>query len=322
MQNTTFNNKVILLDTNHPALEQGLTDAGFSCDYFHDLSRDCLKHIIANYSGIIIRSRFHLDRELLSLAKNLAFIGRVGAGMEGIDIDYAESIGVRCFNAPEGNRNAVGEHATGMLLGLMNRMLIADAEVRNGVWKREENRGVELEGKVIGIIGYGNTGSAFAKKLAGFDCRILAYDKYKKGFADNNVTEAGMDEIFEDADILSLHVPLTEETLYLVDDKYLNKFRKDIMLINTSRGKVVKTSDLVEALKSGKVPGAALDVLEYENLSFESLQNDEFPAPYKFLIVSEKVILSPHVAGWTHESKLKLAEVIVEKVLAEFKPPA
>ena len=322
MQNKTSNNKVILLDTNHPALEQGLTDAGFSCDYFHDLSRDRLKHIIANYSGIIVRSRFQLDRELLSLAKNLAFIGRVGAGMEGIDIDYAESVGIRCYNAPEGNRNAVGEHATGMLLGLMNRMLIADAEVRNGVWKREENRGVELEGKVVGIIGYGNTGSAFAEKLAGFDCRILAYDKYKEGFSDKHATEAGMDEIFEEADILSLHVPLTEETLYLVDNKYLEKFRKDILLINTSRGKVVMTSDLVDALSSGKVKGAALDVLEYESLSFESLQDDEFPAPYKFLIASDKVILSPHVAGWTHESKLKLAEVIVKKVLAEFKPPA
>ncbi|MCK4569362.1 MAG: hypothetical protein KAT76_03675 [Bacteroidales bacterium] len=322
MPGKTFNNKVILLDTSHPALEQGLTDAGFHCDYFFDLSIVRLKQIISNYSGIIVRSRFHIDRELLSLAKNLAFVGRVGAGMEGIDVEYAESIGVRCFNAPEGNRNAVGEHATGMLLGLMNRVLIADAEVRNGIWKREENRGLELEGKTVGIIGYGNTGGAFARKLSGFDCQVLAYDKYKSGFSDEYATEASMEEIFMDADILSLHIPLTEETNYLVDNKYLNKFNKDILLINTSRGRIVKTVDLVDALNAGKVIGAALDVLEYEKLSFESLQDDELPGPYKALILSDKVILSPHVAGWTHESKLKLAEVILGKILSEFKPPA
>ena len=322
MPGKTFNNKVILLDTSHPALEQGLTDAGFHCDYFFDLSIVRLKQIISNYSGIIVRSRFHIDRELLSLAKNLAFVARVGAGMEGIDVEYAESIGVRCFNAPEGNRNAVGEHATGMLLGLMNRVLIADAEVRNGIWKREENRGLELEGKTVGIIGYGNTGGAFARKLSGFDCQVLAYDKYKSGFSDEYATEASMEEIFMDADILSLHIPLTEETNYLVDNKYLNKFNKDILLINTSRGRIVKTVDLVDALNAGKVIGAALDVLEYEKLSFESLQDDELPGPYKALILSDKVILSPHVAGWTHESKLKLAEVILGKILSEFKPPA
>ncbi len=322
MPGKTFNNKVILLDTSHPALEQGLTDAGFHCDYFFDLSIVRLKQIISNYSGIIVRSRFHIDRELLSLAKNLAFVGRVGAGMEGIDVEYAESIGVRCFNAPEGNRNAVGEHATGMLLGLMNRVLIADAEVRNGIWKREENRGLELAGKTVGIIGYGNTGGAFARKLSGFDCQVLAYDKYKSGFSDEYATEASMEEIFMDADILSLHIPLTEETNYLVDNKYLNKFNKDILLINTSRGRIVKTVDLVDALNAGKVIGAALDVLEYEKLSFESLQDDELPGPYKALILSDKVILSPHVAGWTHESKLKLAEVILGKILSEFKPPA
>ncbi len=321
MQIETFNNKVLLLDANHPALEQGLTDAGFHCDYFFDLTHDKLKLIIGDYSGIIVRSRFHLDIDLLSLARKLSFIGRVGAGMEGINVAFAESAGIRCFNAPEGNRNAVGEHALGMLLALMNRMLIVDEEVRNGIWKREENRGIELEGKTIGIIGYGNTGSAFAKKLSGFDCKVLAYDKYKTGFSDEYVAESSMDTIFSEADILSLHVPLTEETHQLVNSAYIDSFRKDIIMINTSRGKVISTADLVLALDTGKLSGAALDVLEYESLSFEGLQDDKLPEPYKKLITSNKVILSPHIAGWTHESKLKLAQTILAKVLQNFKPP-
>jgi D-3-phosphoglycerate dehydrogenase len=318
----TFNNKVLLLDTNHPALELGLREAGFSCDYFFDLNHKRLQLIIGEYSGIIVRSRFQLDKDLLSLAKNLSFIGRVGAGMEGIDVTYAASAGIRCLNAPEGNRNAVGEHALGMLLALLNRLLIVDEEVRNGIWKREENRGLELDGKTIGIIGYGNTGSAFAKKLSGFDCKVLAYDKYKNDFSDEYVTESDMDRIFSEADILSLHVPLTEETQQLVNRAYLKKFSKDIVLINTSRGKVVNTEDLVRDLDTGKVSAAALDVLEYESMSFEGLQDDELPEPYKELIASDKVILSPHIAGWTHESKLKLAEVIVSKIIANFRPPS
>ena len=241
--------------------------------------------------------------------------------MEGIDRDYAESLGIRCFNAPEGNRNAVGEHALGMLLALMNNMLTADAEVRSAIWKREENRGHELQGKTVGIIGYGNTGGAFARKLSGFDCNVLAYDKYKSNFSDDLVKEAGMDEIFFSADVLSLHIPLTDETHYLVNTEYLQKFQKDIWLINTSRGHVLNTRDLVESLNSGRLLGAALDVLEYESLSFESLQDEDLPEPYKALAASDKVILSPHVAGWTLESKLKLAEVIVDKILREFCPP-
>ena len=321
MPQTTANKKVLLLDTNHPALEECLGDAGFYCDYFPDMNLDKLKQIIGFYSGVIVRSRFHLDQELLSLAGNLSFIGRVGAGMEGIDITYAQKAGIRCFNAPEGNRNAVGEHALGMLLALMNRMIIADAEVRKGIWKREENRGEELDGKTIGIIGYGNTGGAFAKKLSSFNCNVLAYDKYKSGFSCEYVKEAGMEKIFRHSDVLSLHVPLTEETHYLINTDYLKKFSKNIWIINTSRGAVVNTGDLVKGLNSAKVKGAALDVLEYESLSFENLQDKALPEPYRMLAASEKVILSPHVAGWTVESKLKLAEVITDKILAEFKPP-
>ena len=321
MIKTTRNNKVLLLDTNHEVLEKKLLAAGFQCDYFEQLTFDELKKIIGDYSGIIVRSRFLLNKELLQLAGNLSFIGRVGAGMEGIDIDFAAEAGIQCFNAPEGNRNAVGEHALGMLLALMNKMLIIDKEVRSGIWKREENRGTEIEGKTIAIIGYGNTGSSFARKLAGFDCHVLAYDKYKTAFSDQYATESSMADIFRLADILSLHVPLTAETKYLVNENYLNSFERSIILINTSRGKVVNTDDLVKALDSEKVTAAALDVLEYENLSFEDLQESELPQAFRALVLSDKVILSPHVAGWTHESKLKLAEVIVAKILSSFAPP-
>ncbi len=321
MTRDTINNKVLLLDANHHILEQRLADAGFRCDYFDELTLPHLKHIIGEYSGIIVRSRFRLDKDVLTLAKKLAFIGRVGAGMEGIDVDYCKSHGICCFNAPEGNRNAVGEHAMGMLLVLMNRLFIADHEVRKGIWRREENRGIELEGRTVGIIGYGNTGGAFAKKLSGFDCTVLAYDKYKSGFSDNFVTECNMERIFSEADVLSLHVPLTDETRSLADKDYFSKFEKNIILINTSRGHCVHTSDLIDALQSGQVTGAALDVLEYEKLSFENLLDDELPDAFRALIASDKVILSPHIAGWTHESKKKLAEVIADKILAEFSPP-
>ena len=321
MPKQSRNNKVLLLDSNHVALEKGLCDAGFRCDYFPDLDVNKLSSIIGNYSGIIIRSRFKLNRELLEKAEHLDFIGRVGAGMEGIDLEFATSRGITCYNAPEGNRNAVGEHAMGMLLALLNRLLIVDAEVRKGVWLREENRGIELEGKTVGIIGYGNTGGAFARKLTGFDCKVLAYDKYKSGFSDAYVEEVQMDRIFEESDILSLHIPLTEETTYLVNTSYLEKFNKDIILINTSRGKCVNTADLVSALEGGKVTAAALDVLEYENHSFEDLDDASLPDAYRYLASSNSVILSPHIAGWTHESKLKLALTILEKVLKDFRPP-
>jgi len=322
MQEETLNNKVLLLDTNHPLLEQRLTRAGFHCDHFPELSLEELRNIIGDYSGIVLRSRFILSRDLLSRAGKLSFIGRVGAGTEGIDLAFAHQAGIRCFNAPEGNRNAVGEQAVGMLLAMMNHLLRVDAEVRDAVWIREGNRGNELEGKTVGVIGYGNTGGAFAKKLSGFDCRVLAYDKYKKGYSDQYVIETDMSQIFAEADILSLHVPLSDETRYLVNSEYLGRFKNHIWLINTSRGMVVNTADLVDALEQGRLLGAALDVLEYESSSFENLDESELPAPFRALVASNKVILSPHIAGWTIESKLKLAEVITDKILGAFKPPA
>lgn len=321
MQRPAKNNRVLLLDPNHPLLEERLAGAGFRCDYFPSLTLAQLEEIIPDYAGIIFRSRFRLDVALLGRARNLCFIGRVGAGMEGIDVSFAADQGIRCFNAPEGNRDAVGEHALGMLLALMNRMLPADLEVRKGIWRREENRGTGLGGKCVGIVGYGNTGGAFARRLSGFGCTVLAYDKYRKRYTDAYAVEAGMDEIRVKADVLSLHVPLTPETLHLVDSAYLGSFAKKIWLVNTSRGPVVDTPALAAALKSGKVRGAALDVLEYESLSFESLNENDIPEAFSELAASDRVILTPHVAGWTHESKIKLAEVIAEKILAEFRAP-
>lgn len=306
--------KVILLDSNHPSLQQGLEKAGFTCVPDYSSTRDEVLQVIAGYEGIVIRSRFRIDKEFLDKATRLKFIARVGAGMENIDVPYAEGKGVKCLHAPEGNRDAVGEHATGMLLALFNNLCRANSEVREGKWIREGNRGEELAGKTVGIIGYGNMGSAFAQRLKGFDVKVLACDKYKKGFGDGFVKEATMDELFEQTDVLSLHLPLTEETLFLVNDAFINQFKKKIYLVNTARGKNVKTDDLVKNLESGKVLGACLDVLEYESVSFEGIDTS-VPA-MQYLIRSNKVILSPHIGGWTHQSNEKMARILVEKVIA------
>jgi D-3-phosphoglycerate dehydrogenase len=306
--------KVLFIDTAHPILKSELEKDGFQCDEFPNYIRKDYKEIIHDYIGIIIRSKVKLDEDFLSEAASLRFIGRVGAGMENIDVDFAKRKRISCINAPEGNRDAVGEHAIGMLLSLMNNLLVADQHVRKGIWEREQNRGYELGGKTIGIIGYGNTGSAFAKKLCGFDAHVIAYDKYKSNYTDNYVKESDMAALFENCDILSLHVPLTEETYYLVDHQYLNRFKNPIYIINTSRGKVVNTNDLVANLENGKVLGACLDVLEYEGLSFEALDAVQIPDTFHKLIGMKNVVLSPHIAGWTHESNYKLAMTIVEKV--------
>jgi D-3-phosphoglycerate dehydrogenase len=291
---------------------------GFQCVDFTGYNSDDCKHIIGDYFGAVIRSKITFDADMLSAATQLRFIARVGAGMESIDVEYAKSKGIVCFNSPEGNRDAVAEHALGMLLNLLNNLNRADAEVRKGIWRREANRGIEIKGKTIGIIGYGNMGGAFAQRLKGFGCNVLAYDKYKTGFSDEFVTECDMETIFAEINILSLHVPLTAETRYLVNEEYIWKFRNNIWLINTSRGPVVNTASLVEALKSGKVSGAALDVLEYEKTSFEAMDAEAFPEPLKQLVSFENVILSPHIAGWTVESKYKLAKVLADKIRAWF----
>lgn len=309
--------KVLFLDTNHPILLQGLKNLQMACHEDYDSSKSEIEKKIHLYEGVIVRSRFSLDRTFLEKATNLKFIGRVGAGLENIDVEFAKKKGIRLIAAPEGNRNAVGEHALGMILALFNKLKKADSEIRRGVWLREDNRGMELEGKTIGLIGYGNMGKAFAKKLQGFDSEVICYD-IKPKVGDQNARQVSLKELFEKTEVLSLHTPQTALTKHMVNASFLQKFNHNIYLINTARGSAVVTKDLVKAMENGKVAGACLDVLEYEKNSFENFFSDEntLPEDFQYLINSDKVLLSPHVAGWTVESKFKLAETIVHKVAA------
>lgn len=310
------NIKILHLDSNHPLLWQQLEEAGFNNEADYTSTKEEVEAKIQNYHGIVIRSRFKIDRTFLDKAKNLQFIARVGAGLESIDCDYAISKGIHLIAAPEGNKNAVGEHALGMLLSLMNKLNRADRLVREGKWIREGNRGFELEHKTIGIIGYGNMGKSFAKKLQGFDVKVLCYD-IQENIGDQNATQVSLKEIQEKADVLSLHIPWTPETDKMVNAEFIYSFAKPFWFINTSRGKNVVTADLVDALKTGKILGAALDVLEYEKLSFENLFIDsEKPAAFNYLLEAENVLLTPHIAGWTYESHEKLAQTIVNKIKA------
>lgn len=309
--------KILHLDKNHPLLIDQLADAGFINDEDYTSTKTEVEEFINKYDGIVIRSRFNIDKAFLDAATNLKFIARVGAGLESIDIPYAESKGIKLFSAPEGNRNAVGEHALGMLLSLFNKLNKADASVKKGQWLREAHRGVELEGKTVGIIGYGNMGKAFAKKLKGFDCKVLCYD-IKDNVGDANATQVSLDRLQLETDVLSLHTPWTPLTNRMVNAEFISKLKKAFWLINTARGKSVVTTDLVSALKSGKILGAGLDVLEYEKLSFESLFNSEIPKELQQLLEMPNVILSPHIAGWTVESKVKLAQTIVDKIVNQF----
>lgn len=309
--------KILHLDTNHSLLINQLNDLGFTNREDYSSSKEDIEAKIHEYDGIIIRSRFTIDKQFLDKATNLKFIGRVGAGLENIDCDYAESKRVYLISAPEGNRNAVGEHALGMLLSLFNKLNKADKEVKQGKWLREDNRGIELDGKTIGLIGYGNMGKAFAKKLKGFDVEVLCYD-IKLNIGDENARQVSLKELQEKADVLSLHTPQTLLTTNMVNEAYISQFKKSFWLINTARGKSVVTSDLVAALKSGKILGAGLDVLEYEKASFENLFSSEMPQAFEYLIQAENVLLTPHVAGWTIESKEKLAQTIVDKIKQRF----
>lgn len=310
--------KVLHLDTNHQLLIEEFSKLGFENHEDYTSSKKEIQKKIKNYDGIVIRSRFPIDAEFLDAAINLKFIGRVGAGMENIDVSYAKQKNVFLANAPEGNRNAVAEHSLGMLLSLMNRMYKSHREVRKGKWDREGNRGTELDGKTVGIIGYGNTGKAFAKKLQGFDVAIICYDIIG-GVGDTNARQVGILELQQKADVISLHVPQTELTIGMVNTEFINAFQNPFWLLNTARGKCVITEDLVEGLKSKKILGAGLDVLEYEKKSFDF--EDWFvnkPKPFKYLRKASNVLLTPHVAGWTIESKEKLAQTIVDKIKAEF----
>jgi len=306
--------KILLLDSNHPILKKGLENLGMQCDEDFTSTKRSIEEKIHNYDGLVIRSRLTIDKTFIDQASNLKFIARVGAGLENIDIPYAEEKGIRLIAAPEGNRNAVGEHSLGMILSLFNNFNKADREVRQGKWLREDNRGIELDGKTIGIIGYGNAGKAFAKKLKGFDVKVICHD-IKADVGDENAEQVSLVTLQREADVVSLHVPETPLTVNMVNTEFIESFSKAFWLINTARGKNVVTVDLVTALRSNKILGAGLDVLEYEKSSFENLfLDDKMPEAFRYLINSDKVLLTPHVAGWTIESKVKLAQTIVDKV--------
>ncbi|MCH8535557.1 MAG: 2-hydroxyacid dehydrogenase [Flavobacteriaceae bacterium] len=309
--------KILHLDPNHEVLIHSLEKLGFQNDEDCISSKNEVLKKIHQYNGIIIRSRFPIDASFLEHAKQLKFIGRVGAGLENIDVETAQKKGIKLYNAPEGNRNAVGEHALGMLLSLMNKLSTAHDEVVNGIWEREGNRGFEIEGKCVGIIGYGNMGKAFAKKLAGFDCEVVFYD-LKDLPSDPYARPVSLKELQQKADILSLHTPFTPLTQNMINKDMIAGFAKPFWFINTARGKSVVTKDLVAGLQSGKILGAGLDVLEYEKSSFENLFEEELPDAFQYLMQAKNVILTPHIAGWTIESKQKLAQTIVDKIRLDF----
>lgn len=310
--------KVLFIDSVHPILREELESDGWKCDWFVNKSLEEIQFIIGDYEGVVIRSKFSMNRQMLDLASSLKFIARSGAGLENIDVEYAKLKGIQIFNSPEGNRDAVGEQSIGMLLSLFQNLKKSDAEVRKGIWDREGNRGIELKGKTVGIIGFGNMGRAFAQRLLGFECKILAYDKYTSDFSERLINEVSLETLQKEADIISFHVPLTEETHYYFNTEFLSKCAKPVFIINTARGKVVNTHDLVNGLKKGQIRGACLDVLEYESSSFENEVTDNVPTELEYLRESDKVILTPHVAGWTKESYLKLSLYLLEKIRAAF----
>lgn len=308
--------KILHIDSNNPLLWEQLQEAGFHNEADFTSSKEAVEDKIKDYHGIVIRSRFKIDKNFIDKATNLQFIARVGAGLESIDCDYALAKNIALIAAPEGNRNAVAEHSLGMILSLFNKLNQADNEIRNGQWNRESNRGHELDGKTVGIIGYGNMGKAFAKKLRGFDAEVLCHD-ILPDVGDANAKQVTLEELQQKADVLSLHIPWTPETDKMVNADFIASFSNPFWLINTSRGKNVVTADLVQALESGKILGAGLDVLEYEKLSFETLfQDKNTPEAFDYLLKSPKVLLSPHIAGWTFESHERLAQVIVDKIKA------
>ncbi|WP_396210453.1 2-hydroxyacid dehydrogenase [Flavobacterium sp.] len=309
--------KILHLDSNHPLLWDQLQQAGFQNEADFTSSKQDIEAKIENYQGIVIRSRFKIDASFIDKATNLQFIARVGAGLESIDCDYATAKGIRLIAAPEGNANAVGEHALGMLLSLFNQLNKANTEVKSGQWIREGNRGHELEGKTIGIIGYGTMGKSFAKKLRGFDVTTLCYD-ILPNVGDANAKQVSIVELQEQADVISLHTPWTPETDKMINTAFISTFKKPFWFINTARGNSVVTEDLVAALKTKKVLGAGLDVLEYEKLSFETLFEGEKPEAFDYLLQANNVLLTPHIAGWTVESHQKLAQTIVDKIFAVY----
>ena len=304
-----MSDKILIVDDLHPVFRERAEAMGYVVDDRPLITRAETLAVISNYKGIAVRTKFRIDQELLEAGTNLKFVARAGAGLDNIDVAFAESKNITLMNAPEGNCDAVGEHAVGLLLSLANSFRQADRQIRNGIWDREGNRGWELKGKTLGIIGYGFMGQSFARKLAGFGVRVIAYDKYKTGFSDSYATEVSMEEIVRQSDVLSLHIPLTAETRQMVDEEYLFHFRKPIYFLNTARGEIVNTQAVLNAIEKGKIMGAGLDVLEVEK--FPKLGEQPW---YEALINCNKVMLTPHVAGWTFDSYHKISEVLADKL--------
>jgi D-3-phosphoglycerate dehydrogenase len=297
-------------------LEEELTRHGFVCENDYSGSYDEIKTKLSDYHGLVIRSRIPVDKAFLESGTNLKFIARSGAGLENIDLAAAKENGITVYNSPEGNMDAVGEHAIGMLLSLFNYLNKADREVRAGIWDREGNRGLELAGRTVGIIGFGHMGSAFAKKLSGFDCRIMAYDKYKTDYAPTYVEEVSLETVKAESDVISIHLPLSQETDHYIDRAFIRSCQKPFFLLNTARGRHVVIADLLAGLNDGHVLGAGLDVLEFEKKSFD-LTYHEMPESFRQLAENERVILSPHVAGWTRESYVKLSKFLADKIISK-----
>lgn len=306
----------MFIDRPHQVLYESLRSQGFEIEEDFSSSAEQISQRLEKYIGLVLRSRISIDANFLQRGNNLRFIAREGVGLEHIDLKACQAKGIEVLYSPEGSRDTVAEHALGMLLCLMNNLNRADRQVREGQWNREPNRGVELKGKTVGILGYGNMGSAFAQRLKGFDVTVIAYDKYKTHYGDNIANEVGLDELFERSDVLSIHIPYMASNHYFVNGVFLDRFAKPIYLVNTARGLVLNTADLVERLKSGKVLGAALDVLEYEESSFDKFRLDELPWDFDYLRKADNVVLTPHIAGWSFESKRKHSEVLTKKISA------
>ena len=306
--------KIVLIDPPHPVLLRQLRELGFELLEHYQTSRAELRALLPDCEGLLVRSRLAIDQALLEVGTQLRFVARYGVGVEHIDLDYAAQRGIKVFTSPEGSRDTVGEHTIGMLLMLLNNLSRADREVKANQWRREPNRGVEIKGKTVGILGYGNMGQAFAQRLQGFGARVIAYDKYKKDYGDAFAQEVSLAELQAQADIISLHIPYEPDNHHFIDQAFLAACARPVYLINTARGTVLHTADVVAGLQSGKVLGAALDVLEYEELSFASLDLATLPAPFQYLQQADNVVLSPHIAGWSYESKKGHALTLVRKI--------
>lgn len=306
--------KILFVDETHLYLPERLTALGFECDFQFQTPKSAIAETLHHYYGLVCKSRFSIDRDWILRGTNLRFIARAGVGVEHIDVAFAERCGISVLTSPEGSRDTVAEHTVALLLGVMNNLMRADRQIRAGRWIRKPNTGVELQGKVVGILGYGNMGQAFARRLLGFGCRVMAYDKYKVDYGDQYAEAASLEKLWADSDILSIHIPYSAENHYFVDGNFIRKFHKNIWLLNTARGAVLHTAELVELLQRGKVKGAALDVLEYEEGSFEKFEIDPTNVVLQMLLEADNVVLTPHIAGWSEESHLGHARVLAEKI--------